>query len=149
MTDTRGRADRQTEVAAERRRRDDTTLDAGRARKLAIPRDIEQQLAAQGRTARWVNDVGTRVHDLTVRDDWDKVEGVAPRTVKIDRNGDTAQAILVSKPNAFIAEDEAKKDDARRLQEEAMLKGQVPGSTPAPNTYAPKGNRIERGNQII
>ena len=150
MTDTRGRADRQTEVAAERRRRDDATLDGGQARKLAIPAHIEAKLAAEGRTARWINDVGSRVQDLTVRDDWDKVEGVEPREVVIDKaKGLTTKAYLVSKRNDFIAEDRAKKDKARREQEEAMLAGHVPGATPAANTYADKANKIQRDNRIL
>jgi hypothetical protein len=151
MTDTRGRVDRQTEVAAERRRRNDDNLDAGQALKLAIPGDIQRKLAAEGRTGRWVNDVGSRMHDLTVGDDWDKVEGVEPRTVVVDRKtGETAKAFLLSKRNDFIAEDRAKKDAKRREQEKAMLKGIQPGATdPAPNTYADKANKIERGNQII
>lgn len=152
MTDESGRTARQNEVRQERRRRDDATLDGGQARKLAIPPDVEAKLAAQGRTGRWVNDVGSRIEDLTVRDDWDKVEGVAPRSVVIDvKKGETAQAILLSKPNAFIAEDRAKREAKRREREQAMLKGQVPGAEPLPNEtfYADKANKIERGNQII
>ena len=150
-TETRGRTARQDEVRQERRRRDDTTIDAGQAKKLAIPLDIESELAAQGRSARWVNDVGSRVHDLTVRDDWDRVEGVEPRTVVIDRKtGETAKAILVSKPQAFIAEDAAKRDVARRETETAMLKARVPGATTTPDgMYADKANKIDRGTQNL
>jgi hypothetical protein len=151
MTTESGRTARQDEVRHERRRRNDDTLDAGQARKLAIPAHIEAQLAAQGRTGRWVNDVGSSIEDRTVRDDWDKVEGVEPRTVVIDRKGTTAQTILLSKPKAFIAEDRAKKEAARRERERAMEKGQVPGAQPLPSDtfYADKANKIERGNQIL
>ena len=149
--EARGRQPRQEEMRHERRRRDDTTLDTGQAKNLAIPAEIERKLAAQGRSARWINDVGSRVHDLTVRDDWDRVEGVEPRTVVVDRkNGTTAQAILVSKPNDFIAEDRAKKEAGRRETETAMLNARVPGSTAAPaNMYADKANSIGRGPQDI
>jgi hypothetical protein len=151
MTEERGRQSRQDEVRQERRRRDDTTLDGGQAHKLAIPADIKARLAAQGRTARWINDVGSRVEDLTVRDDWDVVEGVEPREVVIDRKaGTTAKTILVSKPNAFIAQDAAKREAGRRERETAMLKGEVPGNpTPPTGTYADTANKIERGNQIL
>lgn len=153
MTETLSvRTERKDEVRQERRRRDDTTLDGGQGLKLAIPRDVEAKLAAQGRTGRWVNDVDARIEDLTERDDWDKVESVSPRTVVIDRKkGTTAEAILLSKPNAFIAEDRAKREATRREREAAMLKGQVPGAEPLPSDtfYPDKANKIERGNQIL
>lgn len=157
MTDTRGRTDRQTQVATERRRRNDDNLDGGRAHKLAIPQEIQDRLSVEGRTARWVNDVGSRMRDLTEGDDWDKVEGVEPREVVIDRaKGTTAKAHLLSKRNDFIAEDRAKKDAKRRHQEDGMLKGDVAGNSLAPNQYiptdAPGGrpiNKIERGNLIL
>jgi hypothetical protein len=155
MTEQSGRQSRQDEVRQERRRRDDTTLDGGQALKLAIPPAIQKELAAQGRTARWVNDVGSRMHDLTVNDDWDKVAGVEPRDVVIDKSkGTTVKAHLVSKPNDFIAEDRAKKDERRRQQEDGMLKGTVGGKPLAENQYLPTDvpggrpiNRIERSNQ--
>jgi hypothetical protein len=151
MTEASGRTARQDEVRQERRRRSGDTLDAGQARKLAIPADIEAKLAAQGRSTRWVNDVGSRIEDLTVRDDWDKVEGVAPRPVVIDKaKGVTADAVLLSKPIAFIEEDRAKKEARRREAEKAALKGNIPGGQPLPpNLYGTESNKIERGvNQI-
>lgn len=158
MTEASGRTARQTEVRQERRRRDDTTIDAGQALNLAIPPEIAQKLAEQGRSPRWVNDVGNRVHRLTVLDDWDKVEGVESQPVVVNRDkGTIAQAVLLSKPKEFIDEDRRKKDAARRSMEDGMLKGQVPaagsGDTPAtalPDSfYADKANKIERGNQIL
>jgi hypothetical protein len=151
MTDVRGRETRQEQVRAERRRRDDATIDGSQGRKLAIPASVEKKLAEEGRTARWINDVGSRVHDLTVLDDWDRVEGVEPRDVVIDRKPvTTAKAYLVSKRQDFIAEDRAKKEGLRREKEAAMLKGEVPGTNSQPdNLYADKANKIERGNQII
>lgn len=157
MTEAAGRTARQTEVRQERRRRDDTTLDAGQALKLAIPPEVEAKLAEQGRELRWANDTGNRIHRLTVLDDWDKVEGVEPQPVVIDRDkGITTQAILLSKPREFIDEDRRKKDASRRSMEDGMLKGTVPnagsGDTPATalpeNFYADKANKIERANQI-
>lgn len=147
MTEAAERTERQNEVRQERRRRSDDTLDAGQARKLAIPADIEAKLAAQGRSPRWANDVGSRIQDLTVRDDWDKVEGVQPRSVVIDKaKGTTAKAVLLSKPIEFIEEDRRKKDARRRETEQAMLKGSVPGGKPLPdNLYGLEANKIERG----
>lgn len=158
MADASGRPARQDEVRQERRRRDDTTLDAGQALKLAIPPEIEKKLAEQGREVRWANDVGNRIHRLTVLDDWDKVEGVEPQPVVVDRDkGTTVKAHLLSKPKAFVDEDRRKKDAVRRSMEDGMLKGNVPnagnGETPAtslPETfYADKANKIERANQLI
>lgn len=162
MTDTRGHTARQDEVRQERRRRDDATIDGGQARKLAIPHDVEEKLRAAGRTPRWINvevdkngqEIGSRLQDLTVRDDYDRVEGVEPRTVVTNRKtGETAMAYLVSKPTAFIEEDRAKKDKVRRDMEDGMLRGAVPGTNPKPGTvetYADKANKIERGsNQLI
>jgi hypothetical protein len=158
MTEASGRIARQDEVRQERRRRDDTTLDAGQALKLAIPPEIEAKLAEQGRTPRWANDVGNRIHRLTVLDDWDKVEGVEPQPVIVDRDkGTTATAILFSKPKEFLSDDARKKDAVRRQMEDGMLKGSVPnagsGDSPATalpdNFYADKANKIERANQLL
>lgn len=158
MTEPSGRTARQEEVRQERRRRNDTTLDAGQALKLAIPPEIEAKLAEQGRTARWANNVGNRIHRLTVLDDWDKVEGVDPQPVVVDRaKGTIADAILLSKPKEFMDEDRRKKDAVRRQMEDGMLKGAVPnagnGETPATtlpeNFYADKANKIERANQLL
>lgn len=152
MTEARGRADRQTEVAAERRRRDDATLDGGQAKKLAIPEAIEAKLKAEGRVPRWINDEGNRIHNLTVMDDYDKVEGVDPIPVGTGKDGKPIMAYLHSKRADFIADDRSKKDKFRRDMEDGMLKGAVPGQNPTPNTaqtYADKANKIERGNQLI
>lgn len=155
MTGEAGRASRREEVRHERRRRDDATLDGSQALKLAVPPEIERQLTEQGRTWRWANDVGSRIHQLTKLDDWDPVEGVEPREVVIDKaKGTTCKAILLSKPKDFIEDDRRKSDRIRRAKEEAAMRGEVPdagvGSASRPaNIYADKANKIERGNQII
>ncbi len=155
MTDNRGRQGRQEEVRTERRRRDDATLDGSQALKLAVPREIQEKLTAQGREWRWANDDGNRIQRLTVDDDWDKVDEVEPREVIIDRGkGITCKAYLLSKPKAFSDEDRQKKDFGRRATEKAMLEGAVPnaatGQSSRPdNVYVPSGNKIERGNQVI
>lgn len=155
MTEASGRKERQEEMRIVRRRRDDATLDGSQALKLAVPSEIQKKLTEQGREWRWANDVGNRIHRLTVLDDWDKVEGIEPREVVIDKkDGVTCKAILLSKPAEFIREDRAKKDAGRRETEQAMLEGRVPNAGPMPasrpdNVYVPSGNKIERGNQVI
>lgn len=129
MTDNRGRTDRQTEVRQERRRRSDTTIDGGQRLKLSIPPEVEARLKAEGRTPRWVNDDGNRMHNLTVLDDYDKVEGVDPRVVGTSKDGKPILAHLCSKPTAFIEEDKVKMDEPRREMERALLRGKIPGDS--------------------
>ena len=157
MTDDRTRQGRGAEVAQERRRRSETNLSL--RSKLAIPEDIEAKLKAEGRTPRWVNDEGNRIHNLTVRDDYDKVDGVAPVPVGTAEDGSPILAHLLSKPLGFIAEDRDKADERRKDVERAMVKGRVPGSpaaeaAPVPgqmgaSTYVDAASSIGRGNQII
>lgn len=145
-----GRAD---QTRRERRRRGDETL--APAGKLVIPPEVQARLDREGLVPRWVNDVGSRIHDLTVRDDYDTVEGVEPVPVVIDRKtGETAKAHLLAKPRDFIEEDQGRKESRRRAQEDAMLNspdvpaGGNPNSASAP-MYVAKGSRISRGNQIL
>lgn len=151
MNESRGRQGRQEEVATERRRRSDATLDGGQAKKLAIPAAVQAQLQAEGRTPRWINDEGNRLHNLTVLDDYDRVDGVEPVPVGTSKDGKPILSYLHAKRSDFLAEDAKKKDAGRRLQEEAMLKGRVPGADPLPRevSYADRANKIERGHQPI
>jgi hypothetical protein len=129
MTEARGRADRQTEERAERKRRRPETLDGSQALKLAIPPDVQARLKAEGRTPRWINDDGNRLVQLTKYDDYDPVDGVEPVYVGATKEGKPIKARLHSKPNEFIREDRAKRDVRRREVEQAMLRGKVPGET--------------------
>ena len=157
MTEDRARQGRVEEVAQERRRRTEGSL--GVSYKLAIPSDIEARLAAEGRTTRWANDEGSNIHDLTVNDDYDKVEGVEPVQVLVDRkNGTFVACHLLSKRTDFIAQDRAKAEDRRRYNETAAQKGHIPSATGAPTplqgqmgaqTYVDPATSIGRGNQII
>lgn len=150
------RADRATEVSAERRRRND--LSGAPKLKLAIPDHIRDQLAAEGRTPRWVNDTGSRVADLTLRDDYDPVDGVEP--VKVDFiDGNPVYARLYSKRNDFIAEDRAKAETERKAVEAGMHKGAIPGEAGAEAqplqgvmgapVYVDQASKIGRANQIL
>lgn len=151
MSDNRGRASRQDEVKAERRRRDISTIDGGQALKLGIPEAVQEQLAAEGKTGRWINDVGGRVHDLTTRDDYDRVDGVEARTVVINRKtGETAKAILVAKRTEFLAEDQANREQLRTAKEKAMLtrpEAAPDGEAqlPASSSYVTTDSKFDRG----
>lgn len=156
MTDSRGRVERRDEVAQERRRRTDDTLDGNQAQRLAIPEEVRNRLRAEGRTPRWINDEGNRLHNLTKRDDYDRVDGVEPVPVGTTKEGKPILSYLHSKPVAFIAEDMAKKDAGRRVTELSLMQGRVAaspnGSTnplPGDVTYADVANRLDRGSQAI
>jgi hypothetical protein len=147
MTD---RADRAGEVAAERRRRDDT---GGAHRlKLEVPEEIRAKLAAEGRTPRWVNDTGNRIADLSTRDDYDKVEGVDRRKVGTGEDGKPLYAVLMAKREDFIAEDRAKSDQRRREIEKARFNSgdsqPIEGKMGAA-TYVDPASKIGRANQVL
>lgn len=149
MAETRTREDRITAEATERRRRNDTTLDGAQRLKLAIPEQVSARLKAEGRTPRWINDEGNRIHNMTRLDDYDRVDGVDPVVVGTDKNGQPIKAYLHSKPNAFIAEDREKADKPRREQEAALLRGHIPGDQNAGNNsfYADDANSIQRARK--
>lgn len=149
MTEQRGREVRQNEVRQERRRRDDTTIDGGQRLKLAIPLDVEARLKAEGRTPRWVNDDGNRMHNLTRLDDYDKVEGVEPRVVGTNKEGHPIKAYLCSKPTRFIEEDQAKLDSRRRETEAALLRGKNPDDPIAgrDDFYVDPSSKIQHGDR--
>lgn len=147
--EARMRADRKTEERQERRRRRDDTIDGGQRLKLAIPPEVEQRLKEQGRKPRWVNDEGSRMHNLTQLDDYDKVEGVEPRVVGTTKEGKPILAHLCSKPTQFIREDQEKLDRTRRETEAALLRGRNPGDPISGNDsfYADAANKIQHGER--
>jgi hypothetical protein len=139
-------------VAAERRRRDEATL--GPKLKLAVPDEVREKLAAKGRTARWVNDTGSRIADLTKRDDYDPVEGVAPVKVDVDDEGKPIFAHLLAKRDDFLAEDRSKQDQRRKNAEAGMLRGKSPTGQPlegqmGATTFVDPASKIGRANQVI
>lgn len=149
MTEVRAREDRTTVEAAQRRRRDDATIDGSQRLKLAIPPEVEQRLQAEGRVPRWVNDEGNRMHNLTKLDDYDRVDGVEPRVVGTTKDGQPIKAFLCSKPKAFIEEDRAKADAPRVDFEKALERGKNPEDPIAadPSFYADEANSISRGRR--
>jgi hypothetical protein len=150
------RADRAGQVAAERRRRVDGEVT--KRLNLAIPEEVRARLAAEGRTPRWVNDTGSRVADLTTRDDYDPVEGVEPVKVDTDKDGKPVYARLFAKPTDFIEQDRAVADKRRREVEAGMHKGAIPGQSGevqqiqgqmgAP-VYVDPNSKIGRANQVL
>lgn len=146
------RADRAAQVATERRRRDGSSL--GHRLKLAIPEQVWEELAAQGRTPRWANDTGNRIADLTTRDDYDKVEGVEPVKVGTGDDGKPIMAHLFAKRTDFIAEDRHKIDQRRRETEAARFRPKSEQADGMPNegalgatTYVDKASSLRR-NQV-
>ena len=162
MVEQRQRQGRTEEVAQRRRRRDDTNFQ--QTAKLAIPEEVAERLKAEGRSPRWVNDENNRLHNLTVKDDYDRVEGVDPVPVGTREDGKPLLAHLLSKPIEFMREDQAKAEQRRRDVEAGMVKGKqlvkteegemlvpVQGAEGA-ETYAVKGNVIGKpagGNKIL
>jgi len=159
MTEQPERQGRKAETAQRRRRRDNTAF--GPSLKLAIPEHIAEKMAEQGRSVRWVNDQGNRMHQLTKLDDWDKVPGVDPIPVGTAEDGKPMRAYLCSKPTEFIMEDRKVAEQRRRTVEAGMVKGKqlvkgpdgemlapIQGSKGA-EIYVDKATSIGRGNQIL
>lgn len=144
MTDTRQREDRVTEERQERRRRDDTTIDGSGRLKLGVPQEVTARLKSEGRTPRWINDEGNRIHNLTKLDDYDRVDGVEPVVVGTTKEGKPIKAYLHSKRDSYIAQDQDKLDAKRRETEAAMLRGRNPSDPTAANDafYADGANAI-------
>jgi hypothetical protein len=137
------RAD-ETKTARRRRNTDQLT---GNRNRMAVDTST---LDRENFEYRFINDVGTRVHDLTVRDDWDIVSDRDGK-VKGDTAGDGAQvavnagngadgkpvrAILVRKPKDFYKTDDAAKQRQIDAQEAALKGGSTPGGDQT-NQYVP------------
>lgn len=149
MTGQRGRVARQDAVQAERRRRKDTTIDGSQRLKLAIPPEVAAKLKADGRTPRWVNDEGNRMHNLTRMDDYDKVSGVSPVVVGTTKEGKPIKAYLCSKPTEFLDEDRKAKEAVREQTEAALLRGKNPDDPIAGrgDFYVDPASKIQHGDR--
>ncbi|RYG90117.1 MAG: hypothetical protein EON59_00625 [Alphaproteobacteria bacterium] len=146
MADTTGidaaQGNRPTRAQTERtqrRRRNGTANTAA----LDVTDDIKAKLAAEGKEGRWINDIGNRMHDKTVNDDWDKVSGVEPRVVGMDkRTGEQIKAYFCAKPTEFLEEDRKARLTKISEQEQAIVRG-TDGQTAVEGSYQPKSvNRI-------
>lgn len=147
MIEQREREDRQTEEAAQRRRRSDDTIDGSQRLKLAIPPEVAARLKEQGRTPRWAVKGSARMLQLTEQDDYDPVEGVQTVPTRSLSDGSPIEMMLLSKPTAFIAQDRAKADKPRVDFEEALMRGKNPQDPTAGNDsfYADPANKLKRG----
>ena len=142
---------RQEAITAERRRRNTDAL-AGKRRKLAITAPLDTENYAY----RWANDEGTRLHDLTVNDDWEVVKDRSG-TLKIDgagtgaevavpvgvgESGNGVKAVLLRKPRKFHEDD--KRAEQRRIDETeaGMKQGITPGAGNDAQTYVPRGGIV-------
>ena len=137
-----GRPPRAQIERTQRRRRNGTANTAA----LDVTDDIKAKLAAEGKEGRWINDIGNRMHDKTVSDDWDKVSDVEPRVVGMDkRTGEQIKAYYCAKPIEFLEEDRALRlaDIAKR--EQAIARG-TDGETAVDGSYQPLGTRNRIGN---
>ncbi len=141
---------RAEETRRVRRRRDEGDLDRGARFKLAIPQEIQDQAKREGKTLRWVNDEGNRMHHMTVEDDWDVVQSdlVKPVPVSTSPDGKPVYARLCSKFQDWYDEDQ--RDKARILKEREKAVEQGAKADPddkrsGDEYYVPKGNRISRG----
>ena len=147
---------REETIKAERRRRNSDGL-AGVRNRLGISADLD----TKNFVYRWVNDEGTRIHDLTVNDDWDFVEsrdgsakadatGLGANVavpVGTDKNGAPVKGVLLRKRRDYHDEDELAK--RRRIDElEAGLKqGATPGADQDRQYVPAAGIRIETGSR--
>lgn len=141
---------RASETRRERRRRDDGDLDRGARLNLAIPEEIREQARREGKTLRWINDEGNRMHQMTVQDDWDVVESdlVKPVPVGTSKEGTPIVARLCSKYQDWYDRDQ--RDKARILDErekavERGAKADPSDQRSEDTSYVPRGNRISRG----
>jgi len=134
---------RTEQITTERRRRNSDALGGNRNRMYVDPAIKDPNFQY-----RFINDIGSRVHDLTVKDDWEIVHdrsGTANNTasegaqVSVNAgtalNGGPVRAILVRKPKNYYNDDYAA--GQRRIDEtEAAMKSGTTGE----KTYVPGGN---------
>jgi hypothetical protein len=88
-------------TATERRRRKEGSLDGNRDMKLSVPNGTNEADFEY----RWINDLGNRMHQKTVQDDWDKVSGIDPVPAGTDEFGKPYFAHYCRKPKEFVEED--------------------------------------------
>lgn len=119
----------------ERRRRDAGDIDRTARMKLAVPQHIQEQLAREGKTGRWVRDDTGRMQQMK-SEDWDIVEGVEP--VAASRT-DEGQMILMSKYADWYHEDRKHlKETNDAMQKQAISSGAKEDVNPE-GFYTPAG----------
>lgn len=109
-----GRPKREEVMATERRRRKGAVT-----HKLAIPDSVKEK--HPGMEFRWGRDLGGRMQQLTVSDDWDKVPGVDPIHGGTGEAGLGFKMHLLMKPREFLEADRQEKLDALAEREKDAL----------------------------
>jgi hypothetical protein len=133
-----------TEATKQQRRRRDTEGLQGFRRRLHV---AESELDRENFEYRFVNDIGGRVHDFTVKDDWEVVSDRSG-SVRADsagegsqvavnagvgENGRPVRAVLLRKPKAYYNDDYALAQ--RRIDEKEAGMRNAPGE----GSYTPGG----------
>ena len=99
------RPSRADETRRERRRRRPELLD-GTRQNLHVSHKVREDAEKRGMELRWIKNTALRMEQMTQIDDWDVVEGVAPKAAG---NRDPDKMILVEKPKEWCAADRAAK----------------------------------------
>lgn len=144
------RETRQEAVAADRRRRKNSTLDRMQGLKMALPPEFEGD---KEHHYYWANDTNSRVYDLTVRDDYDVVRTAKPEAsdedrvrlpVGSDENGQPVYAVLLRKPIESRRLDMAEREAAIREHERSLQKNGAPTADGSErvNGYALADNKL-------
>ncbi len=142
---------RQEAITTERRRRNPDSL-TGLRQKLGVTAELDRDNFEY----RWANDDGTRIHDLTVKDDWEVVSDRSGKLkpdgagagaevavpVGLGGSGAPVKAILLRKPKAFYEDD--KRAEQRRIDETeaGMKQGVTPNSGQDAQAYVPRGGIV-------
>jgi hypothetical protein len=137
---------RSEEVALERRRRQPGSLDRMDQLTLVVPDEVKE--ANPDHEFRFVVDNPRRMHGLTVKDDWDKVDGVAAIPDGIDKHGNQINMVLVKKRKEFCEADRREKLLARHEQTKQLERAPItdPQDTRSADvSYVPAGNSITTG----
>lgn len=142
------------QIKAERRRRNTDTL-GGKRRRLAVKGELDRE----NYEYRWVNDVGNRLHSLTVEDDWEVVpnrngelgeQGVGSelsKPVGTGERGQSIRSILCRKPIDYYRNDAAEAQRQIDETEASMKRGATPGAGNE-GTYKPEsGIQITHGGK--
>jgi len=142
------------EERARRRRRDD--LGDGRLRNLAVAGDLDPNYEY-----RWINDEPGRVHQLTVRDDWDRVtedmlgerndkdKQVGSGLERIVEKASGKRAILVRKRKDYYVADKAKEQAIVDDQMSDLKKGVAPSNPKGEQVLAPAEAYVPAGGITI
>lgn len=153
------RVSRTAATLADRRRRKTENIDRIGEDKLGVPSQWYDEGGVLDRTkwqARWINDSGNRIHNLTVSDDYDivKVETEGSKEEAIRRpvgqkeTGEPLYAYLCRKPLEFWQEDQKAKIAVIDGEEKALLSNPTPAqedNRTAQTAYVAPNTSIKHG----